>query len=142
MLSLTLNIDYTILKQQLLDHVAAKILKYKTQADKTFVVFLSGVPHTLQYDIDEAGCAIIYYAGSSDPRDASVVTPTLKLNVGQFMLPATESLTLPDKNLGLNPDACQAGFYELWDCSIPRTLAEQLMHEIRKIGFFNAIKQK
>ena len=139
MLNLTLTIDHLAIERQARLRVAENMTRLKQQEDRTFSIMLDGLSWPLSYDLDDQGLATIYYRGDTQ---GSVVRPTLKLNVGQFLLPPAEYLCLDGVPEGLNPEAQQAGFYEIYDHGLSSVLAGRIMDEIRRIGFFKAVSQK
>lgn len=117
-------------------HVNNALAYLRDQQDKTFSLVVGGQTYALYYELRPDGQATIYSS-----TGGSVVIPELQLNIGSWLLPAAESLALPDQR-GLNPGASQGLCREIYEGALPPEVGQALLEKIREIGLFQIIRQK
>ena len=135
MFKLTFTPNHDAIKQHVENRATYLSTVLAERQDKTFKVRVDNQEYALRYEINEKQVTI--YSGGG--LIGSITRPRLQLNVGQFLFPASEYISLDD---GLNPGAYQTTVYEVTEDAFPPELGAKIMHHIQDIGFFSILGLK
>ena len=117
--------------------VLSRIRELQARSDKTFTLEIAGQTYHLRYELSDAGVVTIF---TQDGQNiGSAVRPNLQLNVGQFLLPVAESLSLDQVDGGYNPDVFQTPVYEFYENGLSPEIGAAIMKKIESTGFLTLL---
>jgi hypothetical protein len=140
MISLKINTDYfQNFKSYNLD---SQIAFLRNAENKAFDIGVNGSKRTVRYEIDSQG-NVQLYVKVPDNGAESLTTPTLRLNIGELLLPNAIKLDSDKKappqqqRYVPRPKYKSMGFNELSDNEL-----DDIIYEIRKTGLIRLVKNQ
>ena len=132
-----LNATIETFKQSIVDHqkhFAEVLERLKTAPNKDFQVIVGDKTYNMFYEILEG--SIDVFVHNPESSEADLVKPTLRLNIGAFLLP--ESMDLDGVETQYNPEAYNDLVKEISGTkSLPQKELDEIMSYLNKIGLLN-----